>query len=167
MDTMLKVNEGREAVTVAVAGKGDGLFPDVAKIVAESLRVRGSVAVRIEPRVFDLHSGQRGGYRSLRGYGFTLEIGSAQAVAKTMKFLRDVIELGVPLELAKCGGGGEGGGHPQVWFRAGDGCPVCIAAAKTKVAQRALVMLVEKGVVEKSAVVAVLKAAKGVQGDGR
>lgn len=136
----------------------DVLLPDVAKIIAESIRVRGSVAVRIEPRVFDLHSGARGGYRSLRGYGFTLEIGSAQAVARTLKFLRDVIELGVPLELAKCGGGGSA--HTQVWFRAGDECPACGALVKAKAGQRALQLLVETGQADKSAVMAAVRVAR-------
>lgn len=131
-------------------------LPDVDRLISESLRVRGSVAVRIEPRIFDLHSGARGGYRSMRGSGFTLEIGSAPAVYKTIKLLRDVIELGVPMELARCEQG-----HQRVWFAAEGECAVCAERRKVAGMARAMQILVEKGRVEKDVMIgAVREAAK-------
>lgn len=119
--------------------------PDVERLIAESLRVRGSVAIRIEPRVFDLHSGTRGGYRSLRGQGFTLEIGSAKAVVDTIKLMRQAIELGLPLELAKCAKD-----HPAIWFHADSGCGVCAEKRRAEVAQETLQLLVRQDRVEKA-----------------
>ncbi|MGH9437998.1 MAG: hypothetical protein ACRD22_08895 [Terriglobia bacterium] len=92
---------------------------EVDLIAGESLRKKGLIMVRVDPRIYDIHQGSYGGYRSIRGHGFTYQVTSVKAFYDTLQALLRAAQLGFPPEAGICERG-----HQKIWF-AGRACPIC------------------------------------------